>query len=227
MGPCVPKRNERELRSKVGFWVKCTPATVHSRHACRFKLITRLVSNCTVVKAFELSTGAEFRKRIPGLYHPHLSWIEHELTRRPSTSKWLQAVMDCFADELRQEEEFPSTWRSRSLNSLLIREFCGIPHDDPKAISRCAAGKMLLARTTLTVDQWWEFYTHVDVVGPRFHPTWAEIKPQFFKADGGGTPAEDVVENAALISEPPRPVLGTARPSYLLFSTPLTPISSP
>lgn len=150
-----------------------------SHHICRFELMTALDSSCTVVSIQELSTGTKFQKRIPAEYHPHLTWIKIESTGSLQRSRWLQNVLDCFVDELRPVSEFPASWRSTTLNSLLVRAFYRLPDEDPKAINDGFYDIMGLGWTPRLTD-WNLFYSGFDVVGEAHLGKWEEVKPGHF-----------------------------------------------
>lgn len=163
-----------------------------------------------MVHVLELSTGANFKKRIPDLYHPQLTWITRESKEKGPSSKWLQNVMDCFAEELRSVQEFSPTWRSTSLNSLLMRRFYSIPHGDPKRIA-VMVNEIVQAGGRVTIKHWIEFYTGLDVISREYFPEWALKEPGIF-----GEHQEGSMEKGKSVLGPSEQVPGTV---ILLLAT--------
>src|SRR6267143_551204 len=80
---------------------------------------------------------------IPAEYHPHLMWIHQESLGDLQESKWLQNVIDCFAEELCAiQSDIDASWRSLSLNCLMVRTFNSMPYNDQVEIM-----KKVIART--------------------------------------------------------------------------------
>lgn len=149
------------------------------------------------VEIQQRSTGHSSSAKIPALYHPHLTWIRWESSQNTPRSKWLQNVLDFFVQELHEiQSDVDSSWRSLSLNSLLIRTFDCIPHEDENAIMRMAPAKIDPGLDQFDrLDQWLRYYTRIDAVGLGYKPRWMSLKPYFFSQNGEATSMEEILHS--------------------------------
>ena len=154
-----------------------------SHQICRFNLESELDPaqslNYTEVTVTNRSTGKSFQKKIPSEYHFHLGWIEQESTEGSRRSKWLQNVMDHLAEELDKAPlDLQPSWRSASLNALLVREFHGVMDSDGAELQKRAATLVGVPGETLTPQNWEHFYFGVDVISGNYKDRWKDTKPQ-------------------------------------------------
>ena len=184
--------------------ISALPHFVCSRDFYRFDVTIKLASDCTEVTVSNRSTGDKWQRMIAIEYHRHLAWILAESTQDSRRSLWLQNVLDCFVDELREiPSELFTSWRSAALNPLLVRAFHYIPDDDPKQISKRASSWLMAA--TMNIPEWETFYTNSDVISQGYDPVWDKIKPRANNQDKDDGPVKGLVEEKRL-----EPVMGTA-----------------
>jgi hypothetical protein len=126
----------------------------------------------------QLQDGTEFQRRIPTEYHFHLAWIQQESKQNYPESAWLRNVMDHFAEELLK---FPSvacpSWRSASLNSLLMRAFNNIFNNKATPIEKFVSS-LVGEPEMLNIVDWQEFYFDANVINCKYDTHWASRKPQ-------------------------------------------------
>lgn len=145
----------------------------------------------TVVDVLEHSNNASFTIRIPADYHPHLVWTQKESIGTSSRARWLQNVLDHFAEELRAVlPEVDSSWRSYSLQCLLVRAFNSVQDDDKEAIEQRAIVKTNPSLKKLSLSEWLHFYTYIDVASSKYESLWKLVKPEGFRQDEGTATSE-------------------------------------
>lgn len=130
-----------------------------------------------MVQVLDPSTGSLFQRQIAAEYCHHLRWIQEESVGNSDRCRWLCNVLDCFAEEL---ENLPNTmnlsWRSRSLNPLLVRAFYLIPDSNAKMVEK--EGHRVLRTTTPLLKDWQAFYIDIDVISSSYESLWNERKPK-------------------------------------------------
>ncbi|KAF9643128.1 hypothetical protein BDM02DRAFT_3192164 [Thelephora ganbajun] len=163
------------------------------QHAIKFKLTFQLNSGATIVDVMELSTQNSFHAIISNNYGFHLAWIQHESVGNSKRSRWLQNVLDHFAEELRQAPKggVDPSWRSPVLNPLLVRAFYGVADDKVGLIKEKVVA--MVARSACkdpSLEDWTSFYTSSDVIDPAFEAHWMKLKPCGVDQGNSGLSAE-------------------------------------
>lgn len=175
----------------------------------RFQLEFHADSSWTEVKIYEpckLSSRSQSQVKIPQEYQKHLTWITHESMGESDQAKWLQNVLDCFAEELNclpPDFNPSSSWRSHSLNCLIFRAYYGVDSLDKEQVEIKARARVDPAsshETPLNAQQWLQFYTQPDVILDIFDGHWLSIKPHGFPLikDIPTAAASDLRSNQAL-----------------------------
>jgi len=134
------------------------------------------------VSVIDLADRSTFERQIPAVYLFHIQWIiqeaypkdESRIEHRDRTI-WLRAVLDCFAEEIRSDDDM-SDWRSKVLNPVLVRALHRVNDFDEKDIARKAAVEAGIGRRKATHKHWEGFYLNLDVVAPVHHTWWLTIK---------------------------------------------------
>lgn len=157
----------------------------------RFGLDVQLTPEHTVVGIIEQPTGTCFQRRISCQYYRHLRSIQWESAERTERGRWLRSVLDEFAQELVQLAEDPdSSWRARTLNSVLVRRFYEIKEEDPKVIQNRAALELDSSSRSLRVEEWKAFYLQLDVINAAFDNNWAPV--------GSGASTSNIVQGGVI-----------------------------
>lgn len=142
------------------------------------------------------STDAVHEAKIPAEYYRHLIWIQSDSMGSLSYSRWLQTVIDCFVDELRESlPEVPPSWRSAVLNPLLTRAFYGIQGDDGKMLLKAATS--LLEKKSLNVNDFAHFYTRCDVINKGYDGRWDALEAQAIALRGRNAQVQKVPGTAS------------------------------
>jgi hypothetical protein len=138
-------------------------------------LAFELSSGHTVVEVVEQPTGLSFQKKISPDYYSHLIWIQQESIGSTDRCRWLWNTLDCFAEELRHApHDIDLSWRSASLNPLLVRAFYEIPDENPKEIESRVRDE--LVTRNLLVGDWERFYMELDVILSVYDGRWTPIR---------------------------------------------------
>jgi hypothetical protein len=125
-------------------------------------------------------------------------------------SVWLRNVLDHFAEELLQTpSEACQSWRSSSLNSLLVRAFHRLPDDNPNKVLARVSNSWAQNPLNVTTKAWEAFYFDIDVIWEEYADRWGDIKPQITHPDGS-----DLLADRSNTNETPFPdqVPGVSRP---------------
>ena len=137
--------------------------------------------------------------KIPRPYHVHLTRITEESVGISKRSGWLRHILDHFAAELRElkQNTTPPSWRSATLNCLIVRAFHCIPDDDEELLKRIFRILALLGdckgTRRMTESDWICLYQRDLVDSPAFtagEPEAAvgmtpEVPPQILKQGPG------------------------------------------
>lgn len=152
--------------------------TVGYPRSHRYELRSEQSPHWTRVYIKELSTGKDFRANVPREYHFHLSWIGRESAEGGNRGLWLLNVLDCFVDELLEHPSEFSSWRSSTLNPLLVRTFFEAEGDGPGLLRTKLATRLQTEAKLLGVEDWKQFYHNQDVIGSSYDVIWMYLKPQ-------------------------------------------------
>ena len=87
--------------------------------------------------------------------------------------------MDHLAEELDKAPlHLQPSWRSASLNALLMREFHGVMDSDGVELQKRAATLVGVPGETLTPQNWEHFYFGINVISGNYKDHWEDTKPQ-------------------------------------------------
>lgn len=157
----------------------------------------------SVVKTEDRST---FKRNIPAVYIVHLHWLLQKAypikgagPKAQSHAGWFVHVLDAFAEEMKQAEDF-SDWRSKVLTPVLVREFYSVDHFNPKAIGEKARWNILYPANKLRLEHWEDFYFRKDVVDPSHVNWWLNIKTIPIEEEKVGKVGKDDVEPDVITS---------------------------
>jgi len=129
-----------------------------------------------MVDVLELSTGNWLpQMQIPVEYFPHLTWIQQESVGDSTRSKWLSNILDCFVEELQKlPPHVHPSWRSTSLNPLLVRRFNGLADEDVPGITNMVME--INGGGAPTLEDWKDFYIDIDVISLSRWKRWSLIE---------------------------------------------------
>jgi hypothetical protein len=165
--------------------------------SCRYRVVPIEKPDWTTVQIIKVQGGEEFHRNINAWYYSHIVWISMSSEGPSPRAMWLRRLLDNFARELNKLEGGGRVdWRSRCLNPFLVRTLYGVGEGDERTI--IAEAKGWFGRTdTLRVKDWAEFYTHADVISPKYHPNYQQAigegfliapAPSHVASIEGGTP---------------------------------------
>ncbi|KAF9643521.1 hypothetical protein BDM02DRAFT_3191508 [Thelephora ganbajun] len=189
----LKEHRQKNVQNRCYMWDCMLPDETPEDYVQRFELRFWSDSNATIMDVTELSTQDSFRTTISGNYRFHLAWIQLESVGDSKRCKWLQNVLDHFAEELSQAPRGGADplWRSPVLNPLLMRVFYQVPDDQAKSIKeKVVAVVARSARKDPTIEDWKDFYTSCDVINPTFETCWTKLKPHGINQGNSGLSAD-------------------------------------
>lgn len=114
-----------------------------------------------------------FQRSIAQEYYRHLCWIQQESAGADLRCRWLWNILDHLAEELEKlPDGVQESWRSCTLNSLLVRAFYEVKDLDPKSVQPFVSPLKPL-------HVWSQFYHDIDVISTDYADLWDKLKPQW------------------------------------------------